>query len=79
MQQNAPFCVLLKNNFLDMWNTFLLYFAAARQDITYKIILHNISQSGRGVQHFVIKFVSDLQHVGGFLRGPPPIKLTTTI
>ena len=62
-----------------MWNTFLLYFAAARQDITLKIILHNISQSGRGVQHFVIKFVSDLQQVGGFLRGPPPIKLTTTI
>jgi hypothetical protein len=24
-------------------------------------------------------FVSDLQQVGGFLRGPPPIKLTTTI
>ena len=44
-----------------MWNTFLLYFAAARQDITQKIIL-------RGAQHFVIKFVGDLQQVGGFLR-----------
>ena len=34
------------------------------------------------VQHYVIKFVSDLQQVGGFLwvfRFPPPIKLTTTI
>jgi hypothetical protein len=32
----------------------------------------------RGVQHYVIKFVSDLQQVGGFLRVlrfPPPIKL----
>ena len=32
--------------------------------------------SGRGAQHYVIKFVSDLRQVGGFLRFPPPIKLT---
>ena len=34
------------------------------------------------IQHYMIKFVSDLQQVGGFLRVlrfPPPIKLTTTI
>jgi len=34
------------------------------------------------IQHYVIKFVSDLQQVGGFLRAfrfPPPIKLTATI
>jgi hypothetical protein len=34
------------------------------------------------MQHYVIKFVSDLQQVGGFLRVlwfPPPIKLATTI
>jgi hypothetical protein len=39
------------------------------------------SRSGRGVQHYVIKFVSDLRQVGGFLRNlrfPPPIKLTAT-
>jgi len=30
------------------------------------------------IQPFEIKFVSDLRHVGGFLRFPPPIKLTTT-
>ena len=39
------------------------------------------SRSGRGVQHYVIKFVSDLRQVGGFLqvfRFPPPIKLTAT-
>ena len=29
--------------------------------------------------YYVIKFVSDLRHVGGFLRFPPPIKLTATI
>ena len=34
------------------------------------------------IQHYVIKFVSDLQQVGGFLLViwfPPPIKLTATI
>ena len=39
-------------------------------------------RSGRGVQHYVIKFVSDLQQVDGFLRVlqfPQPIKLTATI
>jgi len=39
-------------------------------------------RSGRGVQHYVIKFISDLRQVGGFLRVlpfPPPIKLTATI
>jgi hypothetical protein len=36
------------------------------------------SRSGPGVQHYVIKFVTDLRHVGGFLRVlrfPPPINL----
>jgi hypothetical protein len=39
------------------------------------------SRSGRGVQHYVIKLVSDLRQIGGFLRilrFPPPIKLTAT-
>jgi hypothetical protein len=34
------------------------------------------------IQHYVIKFVSDLRQVGGFLRVlqfPPPIKLIATI
>jgi hypothetical protein len=34
------------------------------------------------IQHYVIKFVSDLRQVSGFLqvfRFPPPIKLTATI
>ena len=40
------------------------------------------SRSGRGVQHYMIKFVSDLRQVCGFLRilqFPPPVKLTATI
>jgi len=34
------------------------------------------------IQHYVIKFVSDLRQVGGYLwifRFPQPIKLTATI
>jgi hypothetical protein len=34
------------------------------------------------MQYYVIKFVSDLQQVGGFLQElqfPPPIKLTATM
>ena len=34
------------------------------------------------IQHYAIKFVSDMRKVGGFLRVlrfPPPIKLTATI
>ena len=34
------------------------------------------------IQHYVIKFVSDLRQVGGLfrvLRFPPPIKLSATI
>ena len=40
------------------------------------------SWSGRGVEHYVIKFVSDLRQVGGIvrvIRFPPPIKLIATI
>ena len=39
-------------------------------------------RSWGGIQQYVIKFVSDLRQVGGFLRVhrfPPPIKLTATI
>ena len=39
-------------------------------------------RSGRGVQHYVIKFVSDLRQFGGFLLVPwfpSPIKPTATI
>ena len=31
------------------------------------------------IQHYVIKLISDLWQVVGFLRFPPPIKLTSTI
>ena len=38
------------------------------------------SNTGHGevysIQHYLIKFVCDLLHVCGFLRFPPPIKVT---
>jgi hypothetical protein len=42
----------------------------------------NIHREMYSIQHYVIKFASDLWQVGGFLRSlrfPPLIKLTTTI
>jgi hypothetical protein len=40
------------------------------------------SNPAHAIQHYVIKFASDLRQVRGFLwalRFPPPIKLTATI
>jgi len=51
--------------------------------ITTKLVRSNHVHNGiYSIQHYVIKFVSDLQQVGGFLRVfrfPPPIKLITSI
>jgi len=46
------------------------------------VVNSNPTQAGYSIQHYVIKFVSDLRQVGGFFSGipvPPPIKLTATI
>ena len=51
--------------------------------ITTKVVSSNpVHGEVYSIQHFVIKLVSDLRHVGGFLqvlRFPPPIKLTAMI
>ena len=51
--------------------------------ITTKVVRSNpVHGEVYSIQHYVIKFVSDLWQVGGFLRVlqfPPPIKLTDTI
>jgi hypothetical protein len=48
--------------------------------ITTKVVSSNpVHGEVYSIQHYVIKFVSDLRQVGGFLQFPPPIKLTTTI
>jgi hypothetical protein len=45
-------------------------------NVVIAIPVHSVVYS---IQHYVIKFVSDLRQVGGFLLFPPPIKLTATI
>ena len=51
--------------------------------ITTKVVSSNAAYGELySIQHYVIKFVSDLRQVGGFLRVhlfPPPINLTATI
>ena len=51
--------------------------------ITTKVVSSNpVHGQVYSIQHFVLKFVSDVRQVGGFLRVlrfPPPIKLTATI
>jgi len=51
--------------------------------ITTKVVSSNpVHGEVYSIQHYVIKFVSDLRQTGGFLRVlrfPPPIKLTATI
>ena len=51
--------------------------------ITTKVVCSNPAHGEvYSIQHYVIKFVSDLCHAAGFLqlpRFPPPVKLTATI
>jgi hypothetical protein len=53
------------------------------EPITTKVVSSNfVHGEVYSMQHYVIKFVSDLHQVGGFLRVfqfPPPIYLTATI
>jgi hypothetical protein len=45
-----------------------------------KVVSSNLAQGEvYSIHYYVIKFVSDLQQVGGFLRFPPSIKLTAMI
>jgi hypothetical protein len=50
--------------------------------ITTDVVSSNLGQNEVYNKHYVIKFVSDLRQIGGFLRVfrfTPPIKLTATI
>jgi hypothetical protein len=51
--------------------------------ITTKVVSSNpVHGEVYSIQHYVIKFVSDLRQLGGFLwvlQFPPPIKLTAMI
>ena len=48
--------------------------------ITTNVVSSNLVHGDvYSIQHYVMKFVSDLRQVGGFLRFTPPIKVTATI
>ena len=90
------FCIFLDSDVLflsyipsNIWGV-VVVFGIVRQlilqlpmqsvPITTAVVSSNLDQGG--VQHYVIKFVSDLRQVEGFLRVirfPPPIKLIATI
>ena len=66
-------CILLIHMILQVDKEKLLY--------NYSSI-PNIKKNHWTIQHYVIKFVSDLRQVSGFLQVlqfPPPIKLTAII
>ena len=54
----------------------LLKVALKHRKSTTNVVSSNPTQA---IQRYVIKFVSNLRQVSGFLQYPPPIKLTTTI
>ena len=62
----------------------VLQFPVQSVPITTDVVVSSNPVHGEmySIQHYVIKFVSDLRQVGGFLRVlrfPPPIKLTAMI
>jgi hypothetical protein len=64
-----------KFNKMFVWWIFMRKVPSISGYVIY-VIKHIIYSQVYLIQHYVIKFVSDLRHVGGFLRFPPPIKLT---
>jgi hypothetical protein len=62
---------------------YLITETSAFEKKMYKVVSSNPTHGEvYSIQHYVIKFVSDLRQVGGFLWVlwfPPPIKLTATI
>jgi hypothetical protein len=61
------------------------YHTVEDYSVLYNIVVHSVIYEGwhlaymRKIQPYVIKLVRELRQVGGFLRLPPPIKLTATI
>jgi hypothetical protein len=76
-------CWVYIYRYIDMYNLW----SQVHKHIWYRCNHYNYefeSRSGEvySIQHYVIKFVSDLRQVGGFLwvlQFPPPIKLAATI
>ena len=54
------------------YGSWIYYYQLQSVPITTEWCCEFESRSGRGVQHYVIKFVSDLRQVSGFLHNWPP-------
>ena len=77
------FAVLFMNELKNLTNTKKYVFCAKKKNATQILELKS-HRKGEvySIQHYVIKFVSDLCKVGDFLwvhRFPPPFTLTSTI
>jgi hypothetical protein len=80
-------CFIFMFTWITLVYTILLNLHSVQKSVTfYKNYIESESCSWRGlvysIQHYVIKFVSDLRQVGVFLQVlqfPPLIKLTATI
>ena len=60
----------------------MYFFVHAGVVCTKAVSSHPVHGEVYSIQHYVIKFGSDLRQIGGYLRVlrfPPPIKLTATI
>ena len=79
--------VYMECHFRLNFNFILSYYVLVRflfyVTITTKVVCSNpVLGEMYSIQYYVKQFVSDLRHVGGFLRAlrfPPPIKLNATI
>jgi protein gp37 len=70
---------ILLNYYLEM-SAFMSLIPVQSVPITTKVVSSNPAHGEvYSIQYYVIQFVSDLRQVSGFLRFPPPIKLTATI
>ena len=72
------------NHILNFINIICFLIDSARFILFLKILIESTSNPLHNhlIQHYVIKFISDLRQVGGFLQVlwfPPPISLTTMI
>ena len=66
--------------YLLIWVISVLQLPVPSVFITYKVVSSNPTRGDVYlIQHYVINFVSDLWQIGGLLRFPWPVTLTTTI
>jgi hypothetical protein len=74
-------CLWIANCSFILCNVYSVYFSFQSISITTKVVsLNSVQSAVYSIQHYVIKFVSDLKQVDGFhrvLRFPPPIKHNT--